>query len=188
MSRTKILSGLLCAGFVLLLRGLSADEPQPDPPAPTEDRVGFPVDYATNYHVLRSKPVDLKKRQMVTVYGNDPAASIHKLADLPFPDGSVLVMETASVATDADGQPIIDKQGKFRKDKVVGLHVMRREKDFGAAYGKNQTGEWEYVEYRADKSYLTPPQKSFACAACHLKAGKDRDFVYHGPLPEKKSN
>ena len=23
---------------------------------------------------------------------------------------------------------------------------MRKEKDFGAAYGPNQTGEWEYVD------------------------------------------
>jgi hypothetical protein len=42
------------------------------------------------------------------VYGNDKAASIHKLSDLPFPNGSVLVMETASLAADAQGQPIID--------------------------------------------------------------------------------
>jgi hypothetical protein len=60
---------------------------------------------------------------------------------------------------------------------------MRREKGFGEAYGKNRTGEWEYVEYRADKSYITAPQKSFACAECHVKAGRERDFVYRGRLP-----
>ena len=42
---------------------------------------------------------------------------------------------------------------------------MRREKGFGEAYGKNRTGEWEYVEYRADGTYITPPRKSFACAS-----------------------
>lgn len=60
---------------------------------------------------------------------------------------------------------------------------MRREKDFGAAYGENRTAEWEYVEYRADGSHLTPPQKSAACAECHVKAGAQRDFVYRGRLP-----
>ena len=76
-----------------------------------------------------------------------------------------------------------DDQGNFRKDQVLGLHVMRREKGFGEAYGKNRTGEWEYVEYRADGSYITPPQKSSSCAECHVKAGRERDFVYRGRFP-----
>ena len=66
---------------------------------------------------------------------------------------------------------------------MLGLHVMRREQGFGEAYGKNRTGEWEYVEYRADETYITPPQKSFACAECHVKAGRERDFVYRGGFP-----
>ena len=84
----------------------------------------------------------------------------------------MIVMETADASKDERGGP--------RKGNVVGLHVMRREKGFGEAYGKNRTGDWEYVEYRADSSYITPPSKSFACAECHVKAGADRDFVYHG--------
>ena len=76
----------------------------------------------------------------------------------------------------------------FAREMFVGLHVMRREKGFGEAYGKNRTGEWEYVEYRADRTYITPPQKSFACAECHVKAGSDRDFVYRGRFPEKEAD
>ena len=70
---------------------------------------------------------------------------------------------------------------------MLGLHVMRREQGFGESYGKNRTGEWEYVEYRADETYITPPQKSFACAECHVKAGRERDFVYRGRLPADPS-
>jgi hypothetical protein len=75
--------------------------------------------------------------------------------------------------------------GKTSKGDVVGLHVMRHEKGLGADYGKSRTGEWEYVEYRADGRYITPPRKSFACAECHLRAGGERDFVYRARLPEK---
>jgi hypothetical protein len=64
---------------------------------------------------------------------------------------------------------------------------MRREKDFGKAYAINRAGEWEYVEYRPDGTYVTPPQKSATCAACHLKAGAERDFVYRGALPAAAS-
>ena len=124
-----------------------------------------------------------KEQKVVTVYGNGPAASVTNAAQLPYPYGSILVMETASTLRDAGGQPLLDEQGKVRKEQVLGLHVMRRERNFGAAYAENRTAEWEYVEYRADGRYITPPQKSAACAACHVKAGAKRDFVYRGRLP-----
>ena len=147
-----------------------------DPPAPDEDRVGVPKDYAKLFKVLRTveRP---EKQQVVTVYGNERAASVRGAGDLPYPYGSVIVMETAG-ALKGEG-------GKTSKGDVVGLHVMRREKGFGSDYGKSRTGEWEYVAYRADGSYITPPRKSFACAECHLRAGGERDFVYRARLPEK---
>ncbi len=61
---------------------------------------------------------------------------------------------------------------------------MRREKDFGKAYADKRSAEWEYVEYRVDRSYITPPQKSTACAECHIKAGPEKDFVYGGRLAD----
>ena len=106
----------------------------------------------------------------------------NKFSDLPYPYGSVIVMETARALKDSQGKPQLDAQGGFRRGEVTGLHVMRRERGFGEAYGPNRSGEWEYVEYRPDGTYLTPPQKSFSCAQCHLKAGPQRDFVYHGRL------
>jgi hypothetical protein len=110
-------------------------------------------------------------------------ASVTRADQRPYPYGSIIVMETASVLKDSQGKPLVDDKGTYRKDKVVGLHVMRREQDFGEAYAKNRTGEWEYVEYRADGTYITPPRKSFACAECHVKAGRDRDFVFQGRFP-----
>jgi hypothetical protein len=140
-------------------------------PAPAADRVGFPKDYAKTYEVLRTVPREDGK-QLVTVYGNRAAASVTNRTQLPYPQGSILVMETASMVKDA--------AGKLRKEKVLGLHVMRREKDFGVAYAAMRSGEWEFVEYRADGSYLTPPDQSATCAECHIKAGAEKDFVYHG--------
>jgi hypothetical protein len=165
----------------VLAGALLADEP-PDPPAPTVDRVGFPKDYQDKFEVLRSVNRS-EKQQLITVFGNTMAATIKRMDQLPYPYGSILVMETASAQKDSEGKPLLDEKGTYKKDQVLGLHVMRREKDFGEAYGKNRTGEWEYAEYRADGSYITPPQKSFACAECHVKAGRERDFVYRGRLP-----
>jgi len=111
-----------------------------------------------------------KQQQLVTVHGNRLAASVTETRQLPYPFGSILVMETADLL----------KSGKKHKGKILGLHVMRREPGFGALYGKNRTGVWEYVEYRADKSYITAPAALSVCAECHVKAGSDRDFVYRG--------
>jgi hypothetical protein len=174
MHSTKAISGQLMS-FALLacLVGamgcvaLAADKTPADQTAgaPATDRVGFPKDYRKAFQVLRTTKREAK-HQIVTIYGNAQAASVHGPKDLPYPFGSVLVMETSDAG----------------KGNVVGMHVMRRERGFGAAYGDKRSGEWEFVEYRQDGSYITPPEKSAACAECHIKAGRDKDFVYKARL------
>jgi hypothetical protein len=156
-----------------------------DPPAPDVDRVGFPRDYRETFTIFR-RVNRQEKQQVVTVYGNRTAAVVERADQLPYPYGSIIVMETASALKDSGGKLQLDDEGHYRAGQVSGLHVMRREKGFGEAYGKNRTGEWEYVEYRSDGTYITPPRRSFACAECHTKAGPRRDFVYRGRLPEEK--
>ncbi len=141
-------------------------------------RVMFPQGYRNKYQVLcRFEKAD--KKQVVTVYGNSSAASVSNVTQLPYPYGSMIVMETADVMIDSQGNIVLEK-GRYREGKVVGLHVMGKERGFGAGYQQDRTGEWEYVEYRPDGSYITPPEKSAVCAQCHLKAGRERDFVYGG--------
>jgi hypothetical protein len=147
-----------------------------DPPAPTADRVGFPKDYESTWKKLRT--VDDKDGKTVKfVYANNAAAS-RQAGDYPY--GSILIIETCSTARDTQEKPLRDESGHFRPDKVTGLHVMRKERGFGEAYRENRTGEWEYVEYRPDGSYLTTPVASAKCATCHLKAGAAKDFVFGG--------
>ncbi|HAB18483.1 MAG TPA: cytochrome P460 family protein [Verrucomicrobiota bacterium] len=170
--------------FVVASCVLLAAEPNDTPgPAPKVDRVGFPTGYAQSFQILRTNPRK-DEFKVVTVYGNAAAASITNLAQLPYPNGSIIVMETASVQKDATGKAVVDVQGQLIKDAVLGLHVMRRGPGFGEAYQTNRTAEWEYVEYRPDGTYLTPPEKSATCAACHVKAGAQKDFVYHGRFSE----
>jgi hypothetical protein len=153
------------------------------PTAPATDRVGFPKDYAARFAVLRTVPRD-EGVKLVTVYGNREAASVTNKSQLPYPNGSILVMETASTRKTAEGKPAKDANGALQKEEVLGLHVMRRGKDFGQAYGDKRSGEWEFVEYRADGTFITPPQKSASCAECHIKAGPSKDYVYNGRFSE----
>ena len=181
MNQLKVIAN--CCVVLLSLALLAAESEKPA--APATDRVGFPKNYQKEFQILRVVNRDGEKPQVVTVYGNARASSVNATNDLPYPNGSVLVMETAAAATDASSKPQRDAKGFFQRGEVLGLHVMRREKGFGEAYGPNRTAEWEYVEYRADGSHLTPPQKSAACAECHVKAGAKKDFVYQARLGEK---
>ena len=175
---------LLLSPLLLTTTTLAVEEVK-DAPAPQTDRVGFPTDYATKFTVLRTN-LDPANAKQVTIYGNLQAASITLPTALPYPNGSVIVMATASLKKGPDGKAEIDAQGNYLQDLVLGLHVMRREAGFGEAYGVNRSGEWEYVEYRADGSFITPPQKSAACSECHVKAGKEKDYVFKARFAENK--
>ena len=128
----------------------------------SDDPVGFPKGYQS-FEQVRS--MDRKQDPTHgTVYVNAPAASI-KTAGQPYPFGSVLIME-------------------WRKGGATGevarLDVMRKEQGYGAAYGADKNGDWEYASYSPDGKLITDAAASLACAKCHLKAGAGKDFVYLG--------
>jgi hypothetical protein len=163
--RNAIVIATILAGAFVIARS-------EDLPAPTVDRVGLPKNYEATYPQLRSSENTAGKgdKTIKVVYANLVAASRKTGA---YPYGSVLIMETWSA--------IPDDAGHLRKGKLTGLHVMRKGRGFGEAYRDNRAGEWEYVEYRPDGTYITPPSASAKCAACHLKkAGLAKDFVFGG--------
>jgi len=168
-----------CIAILSLYTTLLSAEPEKTP-MPTGDRVGFPEGYTNTFTILRTVVRD-NGAKLVTVYGNAAAASVTNKSQLPYPNGSVLVMESASTSKEL-GAPGSGAQREVKKDVVLGLHVMRRGQDFGKGYGDKRSGQWEFAEYKPDGSYITPPAKSGVCAECHIKAGAALDFVYQGRL------
>jgi hypothetical protein len=150
--------------------------------APRHDRVGFPKDYRTRFKVLGVVLRD-EAPEVLTAYGNEQAASVTSSAHLPYPDGSILVMEFSYALRDANNQIKRDASGRVQTASVEHVDVMKRGKGFGEAYGASRSGEWEYAGYRLDGSYTTPPEKSARCAACH-RAAEATDFVYPVSLPD----
>jgi hypothetical protein len=171
----------LCIAMALLVGILARaqqDPAAPDLPAPNVDRVGYPKGYREAFLQIRvSDRADTKTTAVI--YGNLPGAAIKPGAKGTFAYGSILVNETWSTLQDAQGNVLLDKKGHYRLDKLLRIHVMRKDHDFGEAYKQNRSGEWEYVSFAPDGSYLTPPAKSGACAQCHmLYAGKAKDWVF----------
>jgi hypothetical protein len=127
-----------------------------------QDPVGHPAGYQS-FPQVRS--IDRKQDPTHgTVFLNAAAAGV-TTAGQPYPFGSVVIMEWR-------------KGGK--EGEIARLDVMRKEKGYGAAYGADKNGDWEYASYSPDGKLLTDAAASLACAKCHLKAGAARDFVYAG--------
>ncbi len=176
-----------------LVPTLAPNAPTPTPrpptatprPAPQVDRVGFPDGYQNNFKFLYvSDRVD--NRQIRYVCGNDTAASVKP--GQPFPYGSIIAFESWTAKADSGGNVIKDSNGHLIREALTVVFVMRKEQGFGEAYQNLRNGEWEYVAYRPDKSVQTPPQLTTSCTACHLGAGQERDWVFHGNLIFEKDH
>jgi ketosteroid isomerase-like protein len=141
------------------------------------DRVGLPSEYAAHFHVLGGT-VYGERHGLSTVYANDPVASAANSAQANYPNGSVIVMEYAAPVYDGEEQLLRDPHGQPLKGAIARIDVMRRGAGYGQMYGPSRAGEWEFASYRADGSTLIAPTDAAQCAACHLKAGPEKDFVY----------
>lgn len=146
------------------------------PPAPREDRVGFPASYQEEFkHFYRFDRVDM--RSVVHVCANDVAAQVQE--GEAYPHGSVLLMENWSPLTDADDNLVYDSEGRLIRSVLNTVGVMRKGPGFGEEYGNARSGEWEYVTYFPDGSVQTPPEGTASCASCHaVGATAERDFVF----------
>ena len=80
-----------------------------------------------------------------------------------------------------------DATGRFIRDALTAIFVMRKERGFGIEYEQNRTGEWEYVAFRTDGSYQTQPRDSHSCANCHLMATANRDWVFRGHMLHERT-
>lgn len=177
MDRQRVVRKAMSVIGIVLLGHAAFSEPPAQKSVPTPDRVGFPKDYQARFKVL-GVIVNEKELKVNTVYGNEQAATVTSRDQLPYPEGSIILMEFRDALRDANNQIVRDANGTLKKGAVEHIDVMKRGQGFGEAYGANRSGEWEYAGYRLDGSYTTPPEKSVQCAACHLKAGPENDFVF----------
>ncbi|MBI3695293.1 MAG: cytochrome P460 family protein [Acidobacteria bacterium] len=149
--------------------------------APIVDRIGFPVGYQTTFTHLYTFD-HFQNRQIRVAYANDLAANVKP--GQPYPYGSIIVGEFYPALRDAQGEPVLDENGRFIQGGAPTIFVMRKEVGFGVAYGPFRNGEWEYVSYRPDGTYASPPERTGAgsCAECHQTAGRSKDFVFRANL------
>ena len=180
-AKLLLLAGATVSCVALVLSSCeSTTEPVDTPPvlpAATADQVGLPTNYATTFRPFYVFD-RADTRQVRVVYGNAVADS-----GAPYRYGSVLVMETYRAKVDAQNAPTRDANGRFERDVLLGIFVMRKEKWFGRRYKENQTGDWEYASFNADQTpAVVGDAAALACASCHVDASQSRDWVYRGNI------
>jgi hypothetical protein len=171
VERKLLAINILCVLGAALLAHVASSEP------PRADRVGFPKDYRTQFKALGVTVRD-KAPEVLTAYANEQAASVSSRAELPFPEGSIIVMEFSYALRDENNRIQRDASGAVLKGEIEHVDVMKHGKNFGEAYGANRSGEWEFAGYKLDGSYATTPEDAVQCAACHRNAGAGNDFVF----------
>jgi hypothetical protein len=142
----------------------------------------FPAQYAAAFESM-GVPLADKNALVTTTYANSLAASVRNIGQVPYPDGAVLVMEYALSQKDGEGELLRDAKGALQKGEVVRVDVMRKGRGFGAPYGDQRAGDWEFSSFRRDGSAFIPPANGADCAACHRNAGADKDFVFRSRAP-----
>lgn len=147
---------------------------------PTEilasDRVGFPENFREGFR--RFYTFDRFDAGLISrVCANEIAARVGPGEAYPY--GSILLSEAWRPVRDSDGEFVLDEGGRLMPGVLTGVFVMRKEEGLGGGYGADRSGEWEYVAFRPDGTYLTTPEASASCAACHnVGIGAGHDFVF----------
>ena len=140
------------------------------------EKIKFPSDYLRGvlYQTL-DRPDAKQYRELYAT----PAAIEAVRKGQPIPAGTVLTLVQWSVEQDANGVPIKDANGRFRKKDILAHTVMEKQAGWGADYPADwpRNGEWEYAVFTADGQ---PSPKgnanNKACFTCHLPHAK-QDFV-----------
>src|SRR5260370_35202909 len=94
--------------------------------APTVDRGRFPPNYQSTFVKLYTFD-NFQNRQIRVVWGNPIAASVRPGNVFNFPYGSIILFESYSVQEDANGEPMLDGNGRFIQNKLTTLLLMRKE-------------------------------------------------------------
>lgn len=136
--------------------------------------IGLPADYTARLHNLGGT-VSAEGRGLSAVYANDALVAAVRGGKLPYPDGSVVLMEFSEPRYDGEQQLLHDERGQPLKGAITRIDMMWRA---SGADSPASAGAWQFASFKADGTPILDAAGARECAACHLKAGAEKDFVY----------
>lgn len=143
--------------------------------APTPERIAFPAGFDK---WERYGTVDRYDSKQYREFYAKPEVVRAVREGKPIPDGAVLAMAIYAARLDDNKMPVKDANGRFVKDKLVGVTVMEKRKGWGDAIPQEwRNGDWQYASFLPDGK---PNQKANAnvrnCFECH-KPHEKQDYV-----------
>lgn len=114
--------------------------------------------------------------QVAKFYANEAAISSYTQGQKSA-SGAVVIMEIYTPKKDADGKPIVGKDGLFEIDSLSAVAVMENKNNWNAAFPKeNRTGDWGFAVYNPDG---TTKSNDLNCVQCHTPLqAQDYLFTY----------
>lgn len=119
---------------------------------------------------------DAKENVVSKTYVNAVGLRAAK-ANKPLPDGSMIIVVKSSARLGSDKKPVVEKDGSWATDKVVGYAGMEAH----AGWGKDipellRNANWNYAVFSAEKAPRAEVSQTI-CLACHKpKAGESYLF------------
>jgi cytochrome c553 len=140
-----------------------------------KSKMAFPRDFP-NAYVLYATTNKEEQKAIAKAYINKIGFEAVK-KNKPLPDGSVIMIAAYAAKLDADGKPVVDKDGSWVTDKVKAFEGMEAR----AGWGKDipellRNANWNYSLFNADKSPRTEVNQA-VCLACH-KPQTENSFVF----------
>lgn len=152
------------------------------------DRIGFPMDFQKKFQLYgQTDRPDFK--QVEYFYVDRPSLAAAKPGK-PMPYGTTLVMAIKKAKLGADGQPVLDKDGRMiAEGDFVKLQIQKKGKGWGDDHPANmKNGDWEYANFNLDGSRIAD-QKYDACFGCHMNRqtpAEDFTFLFAPYLRDHK--
>ena len=136
-----------------------------------KSKMGFPKTFPKGF-ILYSTENKEEQKSVTKQYVNTVGFAAVK-AGKPMPDGSAIMVVNYAAKLDADGKPVLDKDGSWVTDKVKGYEGMEAR----AGWGKDipemlRNVNWNYTLFTADKAPRTEINQAI-CLSCHVPAAKD---------------
>jgi plastocyanin len=138
------------------------------------EEIAFPKEYAT-----------WEKYAIVDRYDNKQYRELYAKPEIvkavregkPIPRGAVVAMAIHAAEADAQGVPVKDANGRFKKGKLTAVTVMEKRDGFGAKLAPElRNGEWEYASFLPDGNRNPQQADTTACFQCH-KPHEGQDYV-----------
>ncbi|BBK32938.1 cytochrome P460 [Stella humosa] len=167
MTRPLIAIALLAGAVLLPLPALAGPE-----------RVAFPADYQTRFVQYNQVERPDRKPPVIRFFYANPEAFAAMGPGMPSPEGTVLVMEDRKAALGADGQPMLDGDGRWiATPEIVAIAVQEKRKGWGDDYPPSKrNADWEYAAF-TPQGQLRTEVKTDSCFTCHLNRTQ-RDYTF----------